>query len=104
MISNRREVPDTARKRSDYCFTCYQSPKNIGIALWDVESGTTRRTYSCETGNLPQPSGEGKAISIALLGSYYLFCAPRTVPFIYVWNLKKAGLIFDHIYIYIVTV
>ena len=84
------EVTDVVRKRTDYCFSCHQSPKNVSVSLWDVETGTTQRTYSCETGSVSE-GGEGKAVSIALLGSSYLFCAPQTVPFIYVWNLKKAG-------------
>ena len=79
------------RKRNDYCFTCCLNPENISISLWDVESGTTRRMYTCETGTMTK-AGKGKAVSIALLGTSYLLCAPRTIPFIYVWNLKKASL------------
>lgn len=87
-----RELTNVVRKRTDYCFTSHLTPENISISVWDVESGTTRRTYTCETGNMTKPPGEGKAISIGLLGTRYLLCAPRTIPFIYVWNLKKAGL------------
>ena len=84
-------MANVVRKRTDYCFTCCLSSENISISLWDVESGTTRRTYTCETGNIAKP-GKGKAVSIALLGTSYLLCAPRTIPFIYVWNLRKASL------------
>ena len=84
-------MANVVRKRTDYCFTCCLSPENISISLWDVESGTTTRTYTSETGSIAKP-GKGKAVSIALLGTSYLLCAPRTIPFIYVWNLKKASL------------
>ena len=86
----RREVTDDVR-RNDYCFTCSQDQNNISISLWDVETGTSRKHYSCETASLSK-CGMRTAVIIALLGSNYLLCAPRTLPFIFVWNLMKARL------------
>ena len=85
----------SVNRRCDYCFSCYQSAEQISVSLWDVETGTIRRTYSCTAGNVSS-RGDGKAVNIALLGSSYLLCAPRAVPFIYVWNLSK---VFNSVYL-----
>ena len=81
----------SVNRRCDYCFSCSQNAEQVSVSVWDVENGTVRRTYSCTTGNVSS-RGDGKAVNIALLGTTYLLCAPRAVPFIYVWNLSKARL------------
>ena len=51
------------------------------VVAWDLESGSTRRTFSCEA--------QGGGSCIALVSRTYLLCALSEIPFIYVWHLKK---------------
>ena len=76
-------------ERTEYCFSCHQDSKQLSISLWDLETGTTRRIYNCDVRSSSK-HGKGK---IALLGTNYLLYASQTVPFIYVWNIKKVGII-----------
>ena len=94
------EATAVVKRRCDYCFTCYHCAKNVSVSLWDVETGTIHKTYSFEAGNVTR-HGDGKAVNIAVLGSSYLLCAPRAVPFIYVWNLTKAGIFIQIIWMLI---
>ena len=87
----RQEKESTSvSRRFEYCFSCYQSAEQVSVSLCEVETGTVRRTYSCTAGSVSS-RGDEKAVNIALLGSTYLFCAPRAVPFIYVWNLARVS-------------
>ena len=89
-LGSQRSKPAAAVVgRYDYCFTCHCA-EHVSVSLWDVQTGTIRRTYSCSAGSSSRRS-EGKAVTIALLGSSYLLCAPSAVPFIYVWSLTKAS-------------
>ena len=60
-------------------FTCINSGR---IAAWDVSSGAVRRNYSGDI------DGGG---CVCLLGKDFLLCALRSVPFIYVWNVRKVS-------------
>lgn len=78
--------------RHDYCFTCSQGKKLLSVSVWDVRTGVTLRVYSCDTGSA-QGAGQGVwvggAAALCLLGETHLLCAPKAIPLIYVWNLKK---------------
>lgn len=80
-------VPLTGRH--DYCFTCSQGQKLLSVSVWDVKTGITIRVYSSDTGST---QGVGGAAAICLLGETHLLCAPKAIPFIYVWNLKKVAI------------
>ena len=79
--------------RRDYCFTCSQGQKLLSVAVWDVKTGIVCRVYSCDTGVTTGAgsTGVGGASAVCLLGETHLLCAPKVVPFIYVWNLKKVS-------------
>ena len=88
-------------RRCDYCFSCYQCAEQVSVSLWDVETGTIRKMYSCRmAGNVTVSSrSDGRAVNITLLGTSYLLCAPRAVPFIYVWNLLKASIYLGNLHV-----
>ena len=60
-------------------FTCINSGR---IAAWDVSSGAVRRNYSGDI------DGGG---CVCLLGKDFLLCALWSLPFIYVWNVRKVS-------------
>ena len=55
--------------------------RGIKIAAWDPDKGAVLRSYSCEA--------EGGGAALAVLGSTHLLCALKTLPFIYVWHVRK---------------
>ncbi len=80
-------------ERRDYCFTCSQGQKLLSVSAWDVRTGITARIFSCDTGVNSSRVGSkedvGGASAVCTVGETHLLCAPKSVPFIYVWNLKK---------------
>lgn len=60
----------------------------VKIAVWEPSKGAVKRTYSCE-------AREGGA-ALAVLGKTYLLCALKSLPFIYVWHLRKVALARDN--------
>lgn len=66
------------------------------MTAWDVETGVAVRTYSCDAGFSGSSGltsggggGGGGSIALCLLRESHLLCAPRNLPFIYVWHLQK---------------
>ena len=75
-------------KRRDLCFACTQSQKSLNVCVWDVQNGAVLRTFSCDGGH----SGSQlscNAAALCLLKEGHLLCAPKNLPYIYVWNLTK---------------
>ena len=86
-------MDSAASVKKDYCFSCSQGRKLLSVAVWDVKTGIVCKVYSCDTGVNTSGAGPksdvGGAAAVCLLGESHLLCAPRAIPFIYVWNLKK---------------
>ena len=57
------------------------SGRGVRITAWEPSKGTVKRTYSCDA--------QGGGAALALLGSSYLLCALKSLPFIYAWHLRK---------------
>lgn len=55
--------------------------RGLKIAAWSPGKGAVQRTYSCEA--------QGGGAALALLGKTYLLCALKSLPFIYIWHLRK---------------
>ena len=81
--------------RKDYCFTCTQGQKLLSVTAWEVQTGVTQCTYSCDGGSSSGvgPGVIGGAVALCLLGKSHLLCAPSNLPFIYVWSLNKVLII-----------
>lgn len=57
--------------------------RSVKISAWAPSKGAVQRTYSCEA--------QGGGAALALLGKSYLLCALKSIPFIYVWHLRKVS-------------
>ncbi|CAI8012864.1 WD repeat-containing protein 18 [Geodia barretti] len=55
--------------------------KGVKIAAWSPGKGAIQRTYSSET--------EGGGAALAMLGKTHIMCALKSIPFIYVWHVRK---------------
>lgn len=75
-------------KRRDLCFACTQSQKSLNVCVWDVQNGVALRTFSCDGGHSGSQLSSNAA-ALCLLKEGHLLCAPKNLPYIYVWNLTK---------------
>ena len=55
--------------------------KGVKVAAWTPGKGAVQRTYGCEA--------EGGGAALAMLGKTHLLCALKSLPFIYVWSMRK---------------
>ena len=77
-------------KRRDLCFACTQSQKSLNVCVWDVQNGVALRTFSCDGGHSGSQLSSNAA-ALCLLKEGHLLCAPKNLPYIYVWNLTKVS-------------
>ena len=74
----------------DLCLTCSQGVKSIHVTTWDVSTCIVGRVFSCDTGVKQESDSSTRGASgLCLLGNSHILCASRSLPFIYVWNIKK---------------
>ena len=72
---------ETETDIDDIVFSFTQGGRNLRISAWEVSTGAVQKTYTCDA--------DGGGSSCCLLGKDYLLCALRSLPFIYVWNVRK---------------
>lgn len=75
----------TEAEGSDVVFSFTESGRNLRLSAWDVATGAVQKTYNCD-------AADGGS-SCCLLGRDYLLCALHSLPFVYVWNVKKVSLV-----------
>ena len=57
--------------------------KGVKVVAWNPGKGAVQRTYSCEA--------EGGGARLAMLGKTHILCAMKSIPFIYVWHVRKVS-------------
>ena len=75
----------TEAEGSDFVFSFTEGGQNLRLSAWDVATGAVQKTYNCD-------AADGGS-SCCLLGRNYLLCALRSLPFIYVWNVRKVSVV-----------
>lgn len=87
---------DSPHQGTDLCFSCSRSSGLLIVTAFDIVTGTVLKTYRCDSVRKSSTIvlGVGSASGLCLCGRNYLLCASNTVPFIYVWNLKKVKSMF----------
>lgn len=75
----------SASPGEEVVFTCSDGvgDRSVKISAWAPGKGAVQRTYSCEA--------QGGGAALALLGKTYLLCALKSLPFLYVWHLRKVS-------------